>query len=428
MRRFFATSVAVLVSSPLLAGPEGVVRSIGETIEANYIFPETAARCIELLEARLGRDEYGSMDAAALANELTSDLQAVSHDLHFRVSYNPQMATALQRMREEGPGAPDPQQLERMAIGNFGFSKLDLLEGNVGYLNLRGFMGATEARPVAVAAMTFLSNADAIIFDMRQNGGGHPEMVQLLSTFLFSADEPVHLNSLYFRPSDETTEYWTLTDLDGPRMPDVPVYVLTSGRTFSAAEEFTYNLQCLERATIVGETTGGGAHPGSQFPLADGYVMFVPTGRAINPITGTNWEGVGVEPDVTVPADQALDKAHELALGAIAKDAPAWRKQDLEWSLTIMRAASSPLKVDGALLKSYAGKYGQREIRYRDGALEYRRDDGAFRQLIALSDDSFMIEGVDFFQMRFETDDQGRCTSIQGTYRDGRTDASLRTG
>jgi C-terminal processing protease CtpA/Prc len=166
--------------------------------------------------------------------------------------------------------------------------------------------------------MGFLANTDALIVDLRRNGGGRPEMVALLSSYLF--DERTHLNDLYWREGNRTDEFWTNATVAGPRYGGKkPVFVLTSKRTFSGAEEFAYNLKALKRATIVGETSGGGAHPGDMQKIADGFAMFVPTGRAINPVTKTNWEGVGVEPDVVVPADQALDKAKELAAAALKR-------------------------------------------------------------------------------------------------------------
>jgi hypothetical protein len=158
-----------------------------------------------------------------------------------------------------------------------------------------------------------------MIVDIRANGGGSPHMVALVTSYLFG-NERVHLNSLYFRPADRTDDFYTDPSVAGRKFgPDKPVYVLTSARTFSGAEEFAYNLQTRKRAIIVGETTGGGAHPGEGVSLPHGLMMFVPTGRAINPITKTNWEGVGVRPDVPVAADAALEKAHQLARNAVAR-------------------------------------------------------------------------------------------------------------
>ncbi|MBV9181313.1 MAG: S41 family peptidase [Acidobacteria bacterium] len=164
--------------------------------------------------------------------------------------------------------------------------------------------------PTFVAAMNFLAHVDAIIFDLRENGGGDPKMVAFLSSYLF--DQPTHLNDLYSRRDDFTSQYWTVPYVPGPTLADKPAFVLTSRRTFSGAEEFTYNLKNLKRATIVGERTGGGAHPVMGWRIDDHFIIGVPFARAVNPITKTDWEGVGVEPDVAVPSADALATAIRL--------------------------------------------------------------------------------------------------------------------
>jgi C-terminal processing protease CtpA/Prc len=169
--------------------------------------------------------------------------------------------------------------------------------------------------------MGFLAHADAIIYDLRGNGGGSPAMIALLATYLF--EKPTHLNDIYDRKEDTTTQYWTLSYVSGDLIPKKPVYVLTSKRTFSGAEEFSYDLQNLSRATIVGETTGGGAHPVGGHPIGDHFVIGVPFARAINPVTKTNWEGTGVQPDVKVSASDALDTAVKLATEKIESDSSA---------------------------------------------------------------------------------------------------------
>jgi C-terminal processing protease CtpA/Prc len=189
--------------------------------------------------------------------------------------------------------------------------------------------------------MNLLANMKAIIIDLRKCGGGNPNAVALVSTYFFEG-EPIHLNSLYWRDEDITEQYWTLPHVPGGRMPHQPVYILTSKDTFSAGEEFSYNFQALKRATLIGETTLGGAHPGSPYKLQPHFEVFIPKGRAINPITKGNWEGVGVQPDVSVSAEDALETAHKMALEAVIensqKSASGPEKKLLEEVKTALQA------------------------------------------------------------------------------------------
>jgi C-terminal processing protease CtpA/Prc len=163
------------------------------------------------------------------------------------------------------------------------------------------------------AAMDFVQNTDALIFDLRQNGGGDPETVRLLCSYLFDA-RPRHLNDIYSNKGKDKTEFWTLKTVPGQRYPDREIFILTGPRTASAAEGFSYDLQNLHRATIVGEPTYGGANPGDFSRLNDHFSVFIPTGRAVSPYTKTNWEGIGVRPDIRVKSQDALTTAHRLAV------------------------------------------------------------------------------------------------------------------
>jgi C-terminal processing protease CtpA/Prc len=288
----------------------GIVERLDELLRERYVFEDVAAAMGDKLLSRLANGDYDDYDSAgSLGTVLTNELQQISHDLHLRVRPTPPRSM---EPSEEEQARRHAQAAEDARRSNYGFEQLLRLPGNVGLLDLRSFTGAEgPARDVAMAAMNYLAACDALIVDLRQNGGGDPAMVQLISSYLF--DEPTHLNNLYYRAEDSLEEFWTLDEVVGRRMPDVPVFVLTSRSTFSAAEEFTYNLKCLERATIVGETTGGGAHPGGTVPLHESLSVFIPSGRAINPISGKNWEGSGVLPDVEIDANSALDKALEMA-------------------------------------------------------------------------------------------------------------------
>jgi len=302
---------------------------LARLIEA-YVFPDTAVAMERAIRERVRRRDYERITSAqALADSLTAHLQAVSKDRHLRVRYSYE---PLPPLREGGRPTPEMETRAR-AFGrqvNFGFERVERLSGNVGYLELRTFGFEPEwIGDAAAAVFAFLANTDALIIDVRRNGGGSPGMVAFVSSYLFGADS-VHLNSLYWRPGNRTDHFYTRPRVPGARYgPDRPVYVLTSRRTFSGAEEFAYNLQTRQRAVIVGDTTGGGAHPGGMQRVTEHFGIWVPSGRAINPVTKTNWERVGVRPDVAVPSDQALRAAHLAALRGLRQRAtdPERRRQ-----------------------------------------------------------------------------------------------------
>ncbi len=402
--------------------------SIASKLRANYVFTEVAEETIQSLETKYKTGAYKKMnDAHEFASQLTTDLQEVSKDKHLRISFNPErIAEQEQVVTPEDSIRYLNQYIQSMQRSNFGFNKVEILDGNIGYLDLRSFSDPEYAGPTAVAAMNFLSNTDAIIIDLRQNGGGSPAMIQLITSYLYSA-ESVHLNNFYWRPTDSHTQTWTLPHVSGKRNPDADVYVLTSVSTFSAAEEFSYNLKHLERATLIGETTGGGAHPGGSRPATDRFMIWLPTGRAINPITNTNWEGVGVVPHVEVKADEALEIAKIKALQKL-KD-KATDEEDIafyDWSLEGLKAMKNPKQIDESILKTYVGSYGPRVVTFENGTLFYQRGEGVKYKLIAMGDDNFMLEGLSYFRIRFLRE-EGAIAALQGRYEGGRTDKNDKT-
>jgi hypothetical protein len=305
-----------------------IVSTLTELLEDYYVYPKIGVEMGGHIQRRLENGVYDRITKpVSLATRLTNDLRDISHDKHLRVRYDPSTADSLLR-GGQGDAELQRQRVARERRMGFGFQKVERLAGNVGFLDLRFFSGTSYAREAAAAAMGLLQGADAVIVDLRYNGGGSPQMVQFLCSYFFGP-EPVHLNSLYWRPSDRTDEFWTLRDLPGERMPDTALFVLTSGRTFSGAEEFTYNLKNLKRAVIVGETTGGGAHPVNAKAVNEDFVLVIPVGRAINPITKTNWEGVGVGPDVKTSEADALATAHLLALRKSLEETQdeAWKQR-----------------------------------------------------------------------------------------------------
>ncbi|MBC8100857.1 MAG: S41 family peptidase [Armatimonadetes bacterium] len=291
-----------------------IVEAIARTLHERYVFPEMAMLMHDALHTALATHAYDDLTAPdALCERLTADLQVVSHDKHLRVHFNAEPRS----VGVDDQFSPDRVKawLEQARRANFGVYKAERLAGNIGYLDLRNFWDTSfeGCSETVIGALAMLTYTDALLLDMRQNGGGSPSMVALVISYLVGA-EPVHLNDFYERTENKTRQSWTLAYVPGRRTPDKPLYVLTSARTFSGAEEFAYNLQQLKRATIIGETTGGGAHPGDEVSVTPHFRVFVPMGRPINPISGTNWEGTGVIPDIAVPQETAFNAAYRLAL------------------------------------------------------------------------------------------------------------------
>jgi C-terminal processing protease CtpA/Prc len=292
---------------------EETIHSLSSLLIENYVFPDMAHRMKVEFMQRLNDNEYeGMTDPTTFANTLTLQLHNTSKDKHLNVRYNPQKPPIEDA---EGKNAvPADDFMTMIQLDNYGFAKIERLQGNIGLLEFHAFMPPEHAAETAASAMTFLANTSCLIIDIRKNFGGDPYMVAFLTTYLLDP-APKHLNSFYLRKNEEIKQFWTLPYVPGKRFGgSKPLYILTSNRTFSAAEEFAYNLQTMGRAIIVGERTGGGAHPGSFHRINKDFEVFIPFGRAINPITQTNWEGVGVTPDIEVPQDQAFEVTYSTLL------------------------------------------------------------------------------------------------------------------
>lgn len=310
-----------------------VIEGVLQRLDEGYVFPAKAQEMIRSVRQRSRRGAYDRVTSArGFADSLTADLQAVSHDKHLRVVYR------SGDVPDESPdGEPTPEQRrEREAFGrqvNYGLERVERLSGNVGYLEIRSFgFTAAQVDSALAAAMNFLARTDALIIDVRRNGGGDPDMVAAVCSYLMAPNTLI--NRFYWRPMDRWDEFRTRPVSGTPYGTSRPVYVLTSDHTFSGAEEFAYDIQTQRRGKIVGDTTGGGAHPGGLRRVTEHFGVWVPAGRAVNPVTETNWEGTGVRPDVPVPAQDALRTAHLDALQRLLAN-----ERDLERRTALEQAA-----------------------------------------------------------------------------------------
>lgn len=310
-----------------------VVAALSTELTANYVFQEKAQVMAEALRQHEANGAYDKAESGQqFAEMLTHDLAEIAHDAHLVVRFHPVASPppndGSARVDDDtevhGKREPVPADLKHVdcrpgKAHYFYFGSVECLPGNIGYLEVYSFPERNEALDVMGAAMTQIARADALIVDLRENGGGDPRMVALMVSYLF--DEPTHINDIYRRKNNRTEEYWTSLDVPGIRFGQrKDVYVLVGPRTPSAAEDFSYDLKTLHRATIIGESTWGGANPGNFVWLDDHFDAFIPTGSSINPITKTNWEGVGVTPDVAVSTYVALEVAEEMALKKLIAD------------------------------------------------------------------------------------------------------------
>lgn len=411
----FVYLLLLLVAAPAMAqdldnsDKSRIIDSISQKLKTLYVYPEVAAQMSKQLYANAAKGQYAQIkDPIAFADQLSVDLLAVCHDKHLHVHYDPRPIDKHQVMEDN---------IELSRSRNFGFKELKILDGNIGYLNLSYFEATAKGGATATMAMNFLSNTNAIIIDLRSNGGGSTDMVQLLASYLFEG-EPQPLTDIFWRPTNTLTQFKTLPYVLGKRMPNTDVYILTSQNTFSAAEDFCYSLQNLKRVTIIGETTGGGAHPVEEVEASDHIIIIIPEGRSISAITKTDWEGTGVKPDIMVPAKDALLTAQ---LKALTK-APESNFQ-AKWALMSIKAQLTPFTISPDSLKSYTGTYGSRSVLLENGQLYLQKTGGAKNKLIPMNKDLFSVEEKDFLRIKFERKGE-QITGITRLFDDGTAETS----
>ena len=401
------------------ARDEDAINALADVIEANYYDEARAREIADSLRSEAAAGAFGEDTSPdALASALTGRLHA--EDRHFSVRYiGPERAAEIIARREAAEAGEAPERPADPWAGlrreNFGFADIDILPGNIGYIDLRQFAPIQPAESTARAALDFIANTDAVIFDLRQNVGGAPSMVQYLISHFLDPEEPVVINTFVARDLPYPDQLWSLPVHPAGNRPDVPLIVLTSGNTGSAGEAFPYHLKAMERATIIGETTHGAGNPGSTFFTPEGYAVFISTGSARNPITGTNWEGTGVTPDIAVPAgdalETALDRLYETLLAA--HDADSAGHQDVEWARELLAAQREPVAVASRQLRRYAGTYGNRHFDTADGTLVYTREGGSAVTLLPVGNHRFAIPGNNSYRFVFTPDEAGNVGQLE---------------
>ena len=291
-----------------------VIDSLCIQLEKCYVFPEVASNIALYLKTQLTANAYKAFSKeTTFANKLSLDLFEISGDRHLKVSYSDQILPKDSLNPFELSPEHYLEQGNFALRGNYGIDKLEVLNGNIGLIAFSMLCGPEHAGDTYSAMMNYIGHTDALIIDLRNcRGAMGKDAIPFLSSYFFN--EPVHLNDFKWRWNNSLEQKWTYAHVPGKRYIDKPIYIINSARTFSGAEELAYDLQVLNKATIIGEKTAGGANPGGSIRITDHFECFIPFGQAINPITKTNWEGVGVLPDTPVKANLALYEAHKMAI------------------------------------------------------------------------------------------------------------------
>jgi DNA-binding MarR family transcriptional regulator len=355
-----------------------VVQQMEADINSTYVFREMRPALVSMLEQAFKEGRYDVSDPNIFAEKVTEDLEAVSHDGHLYLNSDPEQYAATIAPPRSDAGLDAYRR--RLAIRTHsGLTKLEILPGNLRYLQVEAFHWTPVLTPAAYDdALKFLSDGDALILDLRENGGGNSDAVDYLARLL--------------RPLAKRK----------------PLYILVDAHVASAAEAISYGFQQEKLATIVGGTTYGAANNNKKLPIAPQFILSVSYNRPVNPISGTNWEGVGVVPDLKVPSTQALAAA-ELDAYRRLRSTPglaAERAAEYTWAAVATDAQLHPVVIAAAHLQTLVGDYGTISVRYADGALRLNRSDRPKWQknllLAPLSaDDTFQVEGSEDLRLRF---------------------------
>jgi hypothetical protein len=309
-------------NQPLFTAKErnAVIDTLITKLDSVYVYREVAKKMSEAIRLHQQRRDYDTVtNRHVFATMLTAQLQAISRDGHLGVDNSDNPVT------DESPGSPSEDVVNQFrktwARNNFNFKKVEVLEGNIGLLELNTFFPGEWIKDLAQASMNFLANSDAVIIDLRNNHGFAPDGVLLIESYFFN--DAVHLSDSYDRDAKTMRQSWTMPIVPGTKLGNMDLYILVSKNTFSAPEDFTYNLQAIGRAKVIGEVTGGGAHGTKPYKIGTYFTASIPFSYSVNPVTHSDWEGKGIQPDVKVPADHALLTAQVMAIRALIKRIPA---------------------------------------------------------------------------------------------------------
>ncbi|MGA9580928.1 MAG: S41 family peptidase [Allosphingosinicella sp.] len=378
-------------AAPAKVDGRTVVAEIRRLLAANYVLPEVRPKLDSILAKGLAEGRYDTADPSVLLDRVNADLTAVARDKHLSLEYNPRQAAevAAEPAGQPQDSGPSPERIRQAQRRNHGFTEMKVLPGNVRYVNMQGFVWVGPESALAHDnAMRFLKEGDAAIIDLRQNGGGSPEAVQYLVSHFMEPNRPL---MTFHMAGDQTDRTSTLATLPAGRMVGKPLYVLTSARSASAAEEFTGHVAGYRLGELIGATTAGAGFRNQFFPLPGGYLISISVGRAVLASTGKDWEGVGIAPTTATDPEKALLVAQALALRRLASAAPPREKANYEATAALLAAQADPVAT-ALPLSAYAGAFGDRTVSLENGRLAFQRVGGPKLAMVPIGPNLFAFE------------------------------------
>ncbi len=415
------TNTSIILNQKIL---KEIIDTLTYKLEQNYVLPDKGKEMSTFINKKYKDGLYNKItNPSTLADILTKDVLSVHNDEHFFIEYNPKLAEQLALPRDSVYWA---EQLKIDRAKNHGFKNIEVLNGNIGYVDLSYFAYLNpESEKVANASFQVLSNCKAIIIDLRYGMGGQPEMVACIAKYFIK--ERKQMFALTLRNRKNNYNLYCEPDNNYTSLYETPLYILTSYKTFSAAEMLTYFLKTEHRAVIVGEQTRGGAHNAPKSFLYKNFIVALPCGDAYSPTTKTNWEGVGISPDINSKADKALDVAENEIFEnyfKVAKD--SIEKNNLKWQLELLTAKNNQPQIDSLKLKKRIGTYSYIDISFSGNNLYYERVGRTKFPLVSITENKMRLLGNDSFIVEFISNSKGDINEIITYYEDGRIEHSSR--
>jgi len=383
-----------------------IVEALCSNLEKLYPVPEIGKKTSLYIIKNFEDGKYSNYSSSSeFVQHLNDDLAFSSQDGHLGIIYDSVMASELKREKatgEKGDSYADiTSEAERW--NNYGFKELKILDGNIGYLNLQTFFSSKYAGETAAAAMNYFSNSNALIIDLRRNGGGWDDMVTFLASYFINSSDDITFSITHSTLDGSYFVSKPSVFVPGKKLTSIPVFILTSKSTASAAEAFTGIMKHFcKNSSIIGETTAGAENPVDDIALFGGYILRIPTYQKIFSYDKAGWEGKGIRPDVEVKSDSALEVAHITLLNKLKEEAKdKVVKNKYQWYIEGINALNNPVTVPEGIIRAYIGKYGNRNIYYENGSLYYQYKGRTKRKMLAISDEYFLIEDYDSYRIKF---------------------------